>query len=104
MGNYSTNEVPSLERIDVEVHENKLTLLVNRYPMFYLNYTSGHNFRMSVMSEQTDCSNSYTLASENDWVIFDQISSRDGLSHGFVLFDAYPSGRSYFYRITRNTP
>lgn len=86
----------------MEVKEKKgdstfLTLAVNGFEAFYLDYKSPRTFHIK-MNPVLDCINKYTFGVENDVVIFDKPSIQGGVSPGFVMYGAHPSGYSYFHR------
>lgn len=72
---------------------------MNNSPYFYLNYTAPRTFKFVVNSGKMACVNTYTIASVNLVLMFDEISNRDELSHGFIIHGAHPSGRVYFSRV-----
>ncbi|XP_020899680.1 putative beta-lactamase-like 1 isoform X2 [Exaiptasia diaphana] len=98
VGTYVTNDIPDLRSFVIVKEDKKLSAYVNKVPYFYLNYTAPRTFKVVINTDQMSCLNEYVIANVNEVLVFDEISSRDDLSHGFIASGASPSGKAYLYR------
>jgi len=89
---------PSLSFIQVEKNDaGELVMSLNgQFEAFILNYTEPLKFKVIVTA--LPCINLFTLASDNEPVVFDSPSKEDGLCDKFTMWTAAASGRAFFYR------
>jgi hypothetical protein len=86
--------------MEVRLHGNdKLAIAINgqQKDIFFINYTEPQIFKLH-LNPITECSRLFTMGVEESLVLFDKPSPSDGLSRGFTMYNAHPSGESYFTR------
>lgn len=83
--------------MQVRLHKNKLAISISDEVIFFLDYVQPQVFKLH-LDPRNSCNKLYTFGVEEDLVLFDVPSSPDGLSGGFILNNAHPSGRTYFAR------
>lgn len=77
---------------------DKLAISINgKEDLFFLNYTQSQIFKMH-LNPRHSCDELFTFGVEDDLVLFDRPSLLTGLSEGFTMYNAHPSGRTYFGR------
>lgn len=99
IGIYYADNIPVISQIEVRLHGNeKLALAINGQSQdsFFLNYTEPQIFKI-YLNPMTDCNRLFTMGVEDSLMSFDE-PLRDGLSHGFKMYNAHPSGETYFTR------
>ncbi|XP_032236108.2 putative beta-lactamase-like 1 isoform X2 [Nematostella vectensis] len=96
------SSLPIIRRMDVTINREdkqpKLAIAVNHANLFFLNYTRPLHFKVR-LNTGLSCKEMFTLGVDNDPVVFDPPSADDGLSDGFTMYNAHPSGYSYFTRV-----
>lgn len=97
LGQYNST-VPTLKRIDIKENPSHLTFAVNGFDLFFMNSTGPLTFKISV-NPIVDCMTAFTMGVENEVVLFDEPTTRDGKSPGFFMYGASVDGRTYFARV-----
>ena len=98
VGNYrGPPEIPTIANMEVKLDRDTLYMLVNSgWPRFVLSNINPLTFQIRI-PDGTSCMRVYLLGVHNDLVRFDGIQS--GVSPGFTIYGAHPSGSNYFKRI-----
>lgn len=98
IGVFRVDGLGGLKFLEAKMKDGHIHLFANgEVDYFVLNYTEPLTFKVVVPSSHL-CIRKFTLGVESDLVVYDNPSQVDGLSDGFTMFGAHPSGRTYFYR------
>ena len=88
-----------LKFLEAKMKDGSLVLSINgESDVFVLNYTKPLTFRI-VLPSFIPCFSIFTLGVDNEPVVFDSPSKKDGLSDKFTMYGAAPNGRTFFYRV-----
>jgi hypothetical protein len=97
LGLYNSS-IPTLKLMEIKAQSSHLSLAVNRFDAFFLNYTAPLTFKI-VINPVMDCMNAYIMGVENDVVVFDEPTPSDGRCQRFIMYGASVDGLSHFNRI-----
>ncbi|KAK3741625.1 hypothetical protein QZH41_009779, partial [Actinostola sp. cb2023] len=94
------DNLPIPLHLEVRLNNNdKLAISINNgaLDIFFMNYIEPRVFTLH-LNPRSPCDKLFTFGVEEDLVLFDRPSSPDGLSGGFTMYSAHPSGRTHFAR------
>ena len=97
LGEFGTNDVPTINVVNIDFIKGELFFVVNHELHFHLNYLKGTTFE--ILDRRAEhCLKIFVLGVNHEKIHFDDPLNTTNRSPGFTIFGIHISGKAYFHR------